>query len=405
VPWIALNDRELLAGVEFGLEILMAASSLHDAHFSRVLREWVRNTRGLGWALLPQLELLQLDDDFVESREEHHRRRLLRNRDLLKDAIGEFDPRSHRLGHREAREASAALLALQVSSWGTCLIAASFILDELSPRLLNNNLALLDGAIAEFAEEDLASPASEEARLWMPRQLFAGVTLHARVMRERRLVRRILDELVDRAEELDGYWLQIPGVDGRTTADTVGHIRELVYPLQERSDRPVVADRMGGFGLGFLAGGLAGACMGTSAPEYVRFPPAAYWPASGPEGRRDAFVFVYYNHLLLRNFQLNGKRAHKGLLAAHKFPCAGCGHHDSDRPPKNNLEKKLHGFAWHRAQATRLTAGTPVETSLEFRRMLRIARQASGEIDVSTTFYDAMLETLPPELAAETGTD
>jgi hypothetical protein len=405
VPWLALNDPDLLADVEFGLDVMMAASSLHDAHVSRVLRNWVRDALGLGWALLPQLELLQLDSDFIKSREEKHHVKLVRNRELLTEAIGDFDPRTHSLERREAREASAALLELERAAWATCLITGSFVLDELSPRLLNNNLALLDGAIAEFDEEDLAHPAMDGTWFSMPHQLFAGVTIHARTLREGRFVQRLLDELVDRAKDLDGFWVQIPGVTGTTAAATVTHVREFVYPLQERSARPVVADRLGGFGLGFLAGGLAGACMGTAAPEYVSFPPSAYWPARRPGDRANGYGFVYYNQVLMRNFQLHGKRARKGQLAAHRFPCAGCGYHDPARPPKNNREKKLHGFTWHREQAARLAAGAPADTSLEFLRMVRVAEEASREIGDQTSFYAAMRETLPSELVAETGTD
>jgi len=156
VPWFALNDRDLLSGVELlSPELMMAASSLHEAHFSRALREWVRNTLGLGWALHPQLELLQLADDFIDTRAERYRAKLQVQRALLVEALGDIDIRNVSLSRRQAREASASLLQLAISALGTALISGSLMYDEPSPRLLANNLALLDGSIAEFEEERL----------------------------------------------------------------------------------------------------------------------------------------------------------------------------------------------------------------------------------------------------------
>ncbi len=238
----------------------------------------------------------------------------------------------------------------------------------------------------------------------MPRQLLAGVTIHARLLREKRFVQRLFDELLDRSDGLYGYWLQVPGVNSSSNAVTLESVRDFAYPLQERSERPVVTDRLGGFGLGLLAGGIAGYCVGTGAPEFVSFPPVTYRArdADASEG----FAFVSYNQVLLRNFQLRGTRARKGLLAAHRYPCSGCGHHDPETPPRNNREKKLHGFSWHREQALRSSAGAPAQTGAQFRRMVAVASESSRVInDPATPFYAAMLATLPPELAARTGTD
>ncbi len=402
VPWFALNDRDLLSGVELlSPELMLAASSLHDAHSSRALREWVRNTLGLGWALHPQLELLQLTADFIDTRAEKYRSRLLVQRSLLVEAIGDIDFRAVALSRRQARDASACLLQRAISALGTALITGAFVYDEASPRLLGNNLALLDGAIAEFEEEHLADPASDKAMFAMPRQLFAGVTIHASLLREKRFAQRVLDELLDRSEGLSGYWLQVPGVNSGSSAATLESVRDFAYPLQERSERPVVTDRLGSFGLGLLAGGIAGYCVGTAAPEFVTFPPLSYRARD-----IDGFAFVSYNQVLLRNFQLRGARARRGLLAAHRYPCSGCGHHDPDAPPQNNREKKLHGFAWHREQALRLSAGASTQTGAQFLQMVGVAQEASRAIkDPAAPFYAAMLATLPPALAARTGTD
>lgn len=404
VPWFALNDRDLLAGVELlSPELMMAASSLHDARSSRALREWARNTLGLGWALHPQLELLQLPDDFIDTRAEKYRAKLLAQRALLGEALGDIDIRSVSLSRRQSREASASLLQLAISALGTALISGSFMYNEASPRLLANNFALLDGAIDEFEEERLADPASDEAQFVIPRQLLAGVTIHARLLREKVFVQRLLDELLDRSDDLYGYWLQVPGVNSRSSVLTLEAVRDFAYSLQERSERPVVTDRLGGFGLGLLAGGIAGYCVGTGAPEFVTFPPVSYRDARDPDGS-EGFAFVSYNQVLMRNFQLRGTRARKGLLAAHRYPCSGCGHHDPEVPPRNNREKKLHGFSWHREQAMRLSAGGPAQTAAQFQRMVAAANEASRAInDPAAPFYAAMLATLPPELAARTG--
>jgi hypothetical protein len=406
VPWFALNDRDLLSGVELLTpELMMAASSLHDAHASRALREWVRNTLGLGWALLPQLELLQLPQDFIDTRAEKYRAKLLAQRALLSEAVGGIDMRNASLGRRQSREASASLLQLEISALGTALISGSFVYDEPSPRLLANNLALLDGAIDEFEEERLADPASDEGHFAMPRQLFAGITIHARLLRETRFLQRLLDELLDRSDCVYGYWLQVPDVNSGSSSIMVEAVRDFAYSLQERSERPVVTDRLGGFGLGLLAGGVAGYCVGTGAPEFVSFPPTAY-RASHDSAIGEGFAFVSYNQILMRNFQLRGRRARKGLLAAHRYPCSGCGHHDPDLWPQNNREKKLHGFAWHREQALRLSAGAPAQTWARFLRMISAASEASRAInDPAAPFYAAMLATLPPALAARTGTN
>lgn len=403
MPWFSLNDPVLLKDIELGLDLTMAACSLLDAHFSRALRHWVRRTLGLGLAVHPQLELLQLPEEFVETRDDRSRYKLGAYRELLVDAVGSFDPRGVRLGSRQAHEAAANLLQLGVSAAGTGLIVGSFLINETSPTLVANNLALLDGAIREFAEQNLAELTPDAALFAMPRQLFASASISVRLLREKRFVNRIVDELVAREAGVYGYWVQASGLDSRVPRAVIGEMRDLLYRLQEESGRPVISDRMGGFGLGFLAGGLAGYCVGTAAPEFVSFPPTSFRRAQDPdEKKKEGFAFVGYNETLLRNFALRGKNAGKGAFAAHRFPCGGCGHHDSGKPPASNTEKKLHGFYWHRLQARMLSEEGAGITAARFRRMIDRAEDGSVSIGDATPFYDALRETLPVDVSAVT---
>ena len=272
--------------------------------------------------------------------------------------------------------------------------------------MLANNLALLDGAAEEFVAEQLREPGQTAAKYWMPRQLLANVSIHARLLDDPRFLSWLLEELVERRESFFGFWVQIPGLRPGAAAQKVRWLSDFVYALQERSARPVIADRPGTFGLGYLAGGLAGICLGTSAPEYVSFPPSGYWCAEPADKKPGGFAFIGYSHILLRNFALNGKRAAAGHRAFHKFPCRDCGGHEAEQEPRTSRQKKLHSFYWHRRQAAELSAGAPAVTSRRFREMVSEASAASEEIEDPTPFYSALLEALPPaaDVSAQTGT-
>ena len=72
----------------------------------------------------------------------------------------------------------------------------------------------------------------------------------------------------------------------RRVRGDVRRLSDFLYELERRTDKPVVPDRVGQLGLGYLAGGLSGYCIGTGAPEYMRFPPTV---AIKKDGELDPF--------------------------------------------------------------------------------------------------------------------
>jgi hypothetical protein len=403
VPFLGVADIELLAEAEFGLQTKLAASSLLDAHRSPRLRQWVRKDLGLGWALDPQLRLLQLDDDFINSRRDVDRQRLDDQRAFLGEAIGGADLLGGDLTHVGASEIAEAFLDVERNAWATALIVPALAHLDLSPRVLRNNLALLEAAIDYFHAQGLDAVADDQGSFAKSRQLFAGVSIHAKLLRDERFVRYLRDAYSELSKHLYGYWVQIPQLTSGAPPAVIRGLSDFVYPLQDEVATNVVLDRVGPFGLGYLANGIAGDCMGTGAPEFITHPPSSYRRQLRPGEDDPGFALVVYNQVLLRNRQMSGRHGLRGQLAYRRHPCGDCGSHDRDKAPLGNRAKKLHGFFWHRVQTRELCVGVVPETQRRFLHMLRRAQQANAELGEDGSYYEALRVTMRPEAAVGFG--
>jgi len=160
---------------------------------------------------------------------------------------------------------------------------------------------------------------------------------------------------------------------------------------------------VGPFGLGYLANGIAGDCMGTSAPEFITHPPTSYRRELRLGEEETGFTLVAYNQVLLRNRQMTGRHRLRGERAYRRHPCGECGYHELNKPPLGNRAKKLHGFYWHRVQTRELCIGAVAEAQQRFMQMLRIAQQANAGLGEDSGYYASLRETMRPEAAAGFG--
>lgn len=400
VPWLNLVDLDLLAAAEFGLETSLAASALYDAQRSARLRQWVRQDLGLGWALHPQLHLLQVEERFVLTRREQDRRRLEDQRQFLAAPFQGFLPINARISRGHAAEVGPAFLDLARAALGTALIAPAFAHLDRSPTTLTNNLALLEASIDYFHQEALHSVADDRGPFAKSRQLFAAIAVHARLLSDERFMRRLLQAYGEYNSDVYGFWVQPIGLSSGVSARPIRGLSNFIYPLQDDYESNVILDRAGGFGNGYLANGIAGHCMGTGAPEFISFPPSGFRSELRPGEQPSGFSLVCYNHVLLRNRQFTGRARGRSLLAYQRFPCTECGHHDPEKPPLDNKTKKLHGFYWHRLQARELSAGDVAVTRRTFLHLLRRAEQANALLGGDASYYAALRATLPPGVEA-----
>jgi hypothetical protein len=394
VPFFTPGDIDLLGTAEFGIDTKLAASDLWEAHRNSRLRQWVRQDLGLGWALDPRLRLLQIDGKFVRSRRERDRRRLEDERAFISQTAGGIDLLHRDLSKAEATEIAGAFLEAQISAWGTALIAPGLAHIERDPRILRNNRALLEAAIEFFEVEGLASPATDHAPFAKPRQLFALVAIAPKLLVDDKYARSLRESYAEYANRLYGYWVQAPNLESDAPPRVTRALGDFVYPLQDESRTNVVLDRVGPFGYGYQADGIAGNCMGTSAPEFITHPPKGYRPRL-VAGQRDGFSLVVWNRVLLRNRKVDGERGRAGRRAYRRHPCGECGAHDAATPPRTPRSKKLHGFYWHRVHSADVCRGTIATTRRRFLRMVRGAREASVELGERVGhYYDALEHTL-----------
>jgi hypothetical protein len=403
VPFLGLPDVDLLAKADFGPQTRLAASSLLDARGSSRLRHWVRQGLGLGWALDPNLRLLQLEPAFVRSRRDNDRQRLEQQRGFLAEATGGADLLGEDLTRRGASEIAARFLDHERDAWATALIVPALAHLDFSSRVLRNNLALLEAAIDYFQAEGLDAVADDRGPFAKSRQLFSAISIRARLLRDEKFVRYLRDAYSELSDYLYGHWVQAPGLTGDAPAGVIRGLSDFVYPLQDEATTNVVVDRVGPFGLGYLANGIAGDCMGTAAPEFISHPPTSYRRALRPGEEESGFALVVYNQVLLRNRQMTGHYGLRGLRAYRRYPCGECGYHDLDKPPLGNRAKKLHGFYWHRVQTRELCLGPVFETQQRFRQMLSRAQETNAELGEDGSYYQALQETMRPEAAIEFG--
>jgi hypothetical protein len=296
VPWLTRPDLDVFRDFEFGPSISMFASDLPNAVLRPMLASHVRNTLGLGLALHPSLHLLQLTSDEL-------RERFADEIAVLAEPLEEpIDPLVDLLDERVAENLAVHLLDLAVSGLGTALIAGSFLLTEPSRVGLDNHLAMLAASARYFHEEGLAEGADAQVRFQRPRQLFASISIDRRVLRDEPFLSELLDSYIEAAPGVYGYWVQVANLGSTPRPVDVQALSQIVYELERRTKKPIVLDRLGQLGLGYLAGGLS-YCIGTGAPEYLSFPPSV---AITP-GKSKGFSFVTYHAESLRNFVTQGE--------------------------------------------------------------------------------------------------
>ncbi len=393
VPWVTRADLGFLNDFELGPSISLLATALADAVLRPTLPRRIRDGLGLGLALDPQLYLLQLPTEELQL---HFADQIALLTEPLEEAV---DPLAELL-HEDIAEALAVhLLDLTVSGLGTALLAGSFLLTEASRVGLDNNLALLAASARYFHDEGLADGADESVRFARPRQLFATVAIDRRVLEDVEFMRELLEAYVAVAPGVYGYWVQVANLASTPRPAEVRRLSDFLYELERRTDKPVVPDRLGQLGLGYLAGGLSGYCIGTGAPEYMRFPPTV---AIKKDGKKPTgFAFVAYHAGSLRNFQAQGKYADRALKAFAIAPCE-CGFHEKGEPPRGNKAKKLHCFHCRVVQAAAVSAGTTAENVRTFLALVARGEEESRDIDGDLRIYAALRETLPREAAAGT---
>lgn len=392
VPWLTRADLGYLNDFEFGPSINMAASDLAGAVIRPTLARRIRDTFGLGLALHPQLHLLQLTT-------EEHQLRFADEIALLSEPLAELlDPLGELIGDDVAVRLAEHLIDLAVRALGTCLLAGSFLLPEASRVGLDNNLALLAASARYFHEEGLADGADESVRFPRPRQLFATISIDRRVLRDAEFVRELLEAYVSAAPGVYGYWVQVANLGSTPRPTDVRILSDFLYELEQRTSKPVVPDRLGQLGVGYLAGGLC-YCVGTGAPEYLPFPPTVTVKKKGDKSY--GFAFVAYHAPSLRNFIAQGKNADRALKAFANAPCE-CGFHEKCKPPRGNKAKKLHCFRCRVIQAAAVLAGTPAENGRAFLAMVARGEEESRAIDGDLRIYTALRETLPREAAERT---
>lgn len=287
------------------------------------------------------------------------------------------------------------LLDLAVSGLGTGLLAGSFLLTEPSRVGLDNNLALLAASARYFHEEGLADGADESVRFPRPRQLFATISIDRCVLRDVEFMNELLEAYVVAAPGVYGHWVQVANLGSTPRPSDVRTLSDFLYEFERRTRRPLVADRLGQLGFGYLAGGLS-YCIGTGAPEYFPFPPTI---AVGKDGQKpQGFAFVAYHAPSLRNFVAQGKHADRALKAFAIAPC-DCGFHQEGEPPRGNKAKKLHCFHCRVVQAAAVLAATPAENVRAFLALVARGEEESRDIDCDLRIYAALRETLPREAA------
>jgi hypothetical protein len=390
VPWVTRADLGFLGDFELGPSISLLATGLADAVLRPTLARRIRDTLGRGLALHPQLYLLQLT---TEEQQLHFADEIALLGEPLDDAV---DPLRDLLGDEVADELAAHVLDLSVTALGTALLAGSFLLKEPSRVGLDNNLALLAASARYFHEEGLADAADESVRFQRPRQLFATISLDRRVLTDDDFMRELLDTYVAAAAGVFGYWVQVANLTSTPRPADVRRLSDFLYELERRTNKPVVPDRLGQLGLGYLAGGLSGYCIGTGAPEFLSFPPSIPMTRDGTKPK--GFALVAYHGGYLRNFQTRGKNAERAAKAFAQVWC-DCGFHEKDQPPPSNKAKKLHCFHCRVVQANAVLAGSPAANVRIFLDLVSRGEEESRALDGDLRLYAALRETLPREAA------
>jgi hypothetical protein len=402
IPFLTAADIEIVRREDLRIETRLAASSLFQAYSNSRMRDWVRRELGLGWTLDPQLRLLQLPPAFVLSRGDFDRGRLQAEQEFLADALAGVDVFGMDIGAEAAMQVATNFLDAASDAWATALIAPSLAHLDSSPRVLRNNLTLLEASIAYFEREGLDSVADDRGPFAKQRHLFATIQIEAKLLRDSKWLKFLQDAYSSYSSYIDGYWVQALNLTASASPATLRGLTDFVYPLQDETQVPVTLDRVGAFGYGFAANGIAALCMGTGAPEYVTHPPTRFKPMRKP-GATTSFAFVVWDQVLLRNISHSGRHKVRGLRAYRRHPCAECGAHEASRPPRATAAKRRHGFYWHQAQVHDLCHGTLLQSQRRFLDAVRVARAESAELGYPVDYYDSLVATMRPEAIERVG--
>jgi hypothetical protein len=395
VPWVTRADLGFLNDFELGPSINLLATDLAGAILRPTLARRIRDMLGRGLALHPQLSLLQLTSEELQL---HFADEIA----LLSEPLDEpIDPLSELIDEDVAEQLAVHVVDLGVSGLGTALLVGSFLLMEPSPVGLDNNLALLAASARYFHEEGIEDGADESVRFQRPRQLFATISIERRVLHDAHFMGELLDAYVAAASGVYGYWVQVANLGSTPRPTDVRQLSEFLYELERRTDKPVVPDRLGQLGLGYLSGGLSGYCVGTGAPEFLRFPPSI--PVRGDGKKPTGFALVAYHAGYLRNFQTRGKHADRGVAAFRRLSC-DCGFHAEREPPPSNKAKKLHCFHCRIVQTREVLAGTRSENVRAFLALVARGEAESRELDGDLRLYASLRETLPRVAGEDTAT-
>jgi hypothetical protein len=394
VPWFTRADLDYLSQFEFGPSINMAACDLATASLRPELAHRIRDSHALGLALHPQLHLLQVPGD---EHREHYSAEIER---LSAPIEVSFDPIAELMPDDAAVALAEHLIDLAIEAWATGLLVGSFLVTEPSLAALDNNLALLAASARYFHEEGLAAGADERVRFSRPRQLFATISVERRVLRDAGFMSELLEAYIGAGAGVYGFWVQVANIGSLPHPADVRVISDFMYELKRRTNKPVVPDRFGQLGLGYLAGGLS-YCVGTGAPEYLTFPPFVPPKRAGDE-KPKGFSLVAYHAPSMRNFITQGKHSGRAGRAFQIGPCA-CGFHPRNEPPRGNKVKKLHCFRSRVDQALDVLSGSLDENVAVFLNLLARAEDQSKQIDGNLSMYAALRETLPPDVAERVG--
>jgi hypothetical protein len=104
-------------------------------------------------------------------------------------------------------------------------------------------------------------------------------------------------------------WVQVANLGSTPRPADIRRLSDFLYELERRTDKPVIPDRLGQLGLGYLAGGLSGYCIGTGAPEYLPFPPTATEPGvgqAGTNGRWHSGTFTWDGEVIVAGWEPGG---------------------------------------------------------------------------------------------------
>ncbi len=124
------------------------------------------------------------------------------------------------------------------------------------------------------------------------KELYAGICLHHTSINDERDRKYILNTFS--LFDVDGYIVYVDSIDKESSKSTLYSYIKLVTELQQSTGKPVIAGRMGQFGLGLLCAGITGFTSGTA--RFESFYEGLYKEDTGPA--YNMYERYYYPELL-----------------------------------------------------------------------------------------------------------